>query len=172
MIYFYVTGPHLSRQPLAPNKMVQTCQEETTGNETILYFWRESLPPSTLWHTDITQCQGNCQQKQHLRCIIYFPSWGIGWWPKNMIKYHVTKKASISTLNGIVYTGMYKYGDARSYKNKITTICTFIYTCALVMHWINRPFMNAKVDHRVSWWSGGKNCYQLLHKILDKQIVL
>ena len=29
-----------------------------------------------------------------------------------MIKYYVTKKASISTLNRIVYSGIYNYGDA------------------------------------------------------------
>ena len=29
-------------------------------------------------------------------------------------KYHVTKKASISTLTGIVNTGMYNYGDTNS----------------------------------------------------------
>ena len=45
------------------------------------------------------------------------------------------------------------------------------YTCALVMHWINRPFMRAKLDQRVSWWSGGKKYYQLKRNILDKQIV-
>ena len=40
------------------------------------------------------------------------------------------------------------------------------------MHGINCQLMQAKVDWRVSWWSGGKNCYRLLLKILDTQIVL
>ena len=82
-----------------------------------------------------------------------------------MMKYYVRKKVSISTLNGIVYTGMYNYGDANSKQyifeqeptKKITPICTFFYTCALVMHWINRPFMRVKVDQRVLWWIGGKS---------------
>ena len=50
----------------------------------------------------------------------------------------------------------------RAYKNKITNICTFIYTCVLVMHWVNFPFMRYKVDQQVSWWSGeniATNCH-------------
>ena len=37
------------------------------------------------------------------------------------------------------------------------------------MHWITRPLMRSKVDQRGSLWSGGKKCYQLLLKILDKK---
>ena len=44
--------------------------------------------------------------------ILYTQRWWIRWLPKNMKNYHVTKKAYISTLTGIIYTGMYSYGDA------------------------------------------------------------
>ena len=40
------------------------------------------------------------------------------------------------------------------------------------MHWINRLFMRAKVYQRVLWWGGGKKCYQVLRKILDKHVSL
>ena len=39
---------------------------------------------------------------------------GIGSYSKLMIKYYVTKKACISTLTGIIYSGMNNYGDANS----------------------------------------------------------
>ena len=91
MIIVDVMGPHMSHQPIALNKTVQTCQAKTMDNEPILCFWRKFLLPSIPWHTDPTQCQGNFQQRQHLRCIIYSPSWGIEWWSKKMIKYYVTK---------------------------------------------------------------------------------
>ena len=80
MIIVDVTGPHLSRPPLSPNKTVQTCQSKTINNGPILCFWRHFLCPSTPWHTDLTKFQGIFQQRQHLRCIIYSPSWWIGWW--------------------------------------------------------------------------------------------
>ena len=38
------------------------------------------------------------------------------WWSKNMINYYVLKKAYISKLINIIYTGMYNYGDANSYR--------------------------------------------------------
>ena len=40
------------------------------------------------------------------------------------------------------------------------------------MHWIIWMLMQAKMEWQVSWWSGGKNCYQLPRKILDKLIMV
>ena len=166
MVLVDVTGPHLSRQPLAPNKTVQTCQPKTIDNKPILHFCRQFIFPSAPWYTDLTPFQGNFQQRQHLIFLIYSPSWGIGLWWKKMIEYYVTKKFSISTLNEILYTRMYNYVDANSWRyifeqeptKKITPSCTFLHKCDLLMHWINRPFMRAKVDRLVSWLSGGEGC--------------
>ena len=46
MVFVDVTGPHLSRQSLYLNNMVQTRQiktieNEPTNNEPILIFWRD-----------------------------------------------------------------------------------------------------------------------------------
>ena len=114
MVLADVMDSHMIRQPLTPNKTVQTCQSKTFYNELILNLLRQFLRPSLPWHTDITQYQGNLRQIQHMLCILYSKKWGIGWWSNKIIKYHVTKKASISTLTGIIYTGMYNYGNANS----------------------------------------------------------
>ena len=92
MVLADVMVPHLTRQSLPPNKTVQTCQSKTIKNETILHFWQQFLHPSLPWHTDLTQFKGNLRQRQHLRCILYSPSWGIGWWSKKTIKYYATKR--------------------------------------------------------------------------------
>ena len=115
MVPVDVTGPHLIRRPLTSNNTVQTCQANTIDNEPIPSFWWKFLRLSLPWHTDITQWQWKCWQRQHLRYILYSPSLGIGWWSKKMIKYYVTNKASISTLTRIIYTGIYNYGDANLY---------------------------------------------------------
>ena len=38
------------------------------------------------------------------------------------------------------------------------------------MYLINWPFVRAKVDQQVSWWSGGQTCYQVPLNILDKLV--
>ena len=53
---------------------------------------RQFVFPSLPWYTDLTQFQGKCLQGQHPSCIIYSPSWGVGWWSKNIIKHYVKKR--------------------------------------------------------------------------------
>jgi hypothetical protein len=38
------------------------------------------------------------------------------------------------------------------------------------MHWINLQLRRAKVDERVSWWSGGQTCYQVPLSTIDKLV--
>ena len=87
-------------------KVVTTNQFQFFGGS----FFAHPLP----WHTDQTQCQRNCQQRQHLGYILYTLSWGILWWSRKTIKYYATKKACISTLTRIIYMDMYNYCDANS----------------------------------------------------------
>ena len=49
-------------------------------------------------------------------------------------------------------------------------ITTFINKCIIVSHWINWPLRLAKVDQRVSWWSGGQTYYQVPLNIFDKLV--
>ena len=35
------------------------------------------------------------------------------------------------------------------------------YLCIIAMHWLYRPSRRAKVEQRVSSWSGGQTCYQV-----------
>ncbi len=35
------------------------------------------------------------------------------------------------------------------------------YMCIIAMHWLHRPSRRAKVEQRVSSWSGGQMCYQV-----------
>ena len=46
-----------------------------------------------------------------------------------------------------------------------------LHVCNLLMHSINQPLSHAKVDERVSWWSGGQTCYQVQFSIVVKLVV-
>ena len=109
--YCLCNGPTSDPPTNFPEQDGTNLPRKTTDNKLILCFWQHFLSPYTPRHTDLTQCQRNCQKIKHLRCIIYSPSLGIGWWSTKMINYYVTKKASISTLNRIIYKGIYNYGD-------------------------------------------------------------
>ena len=107
---------HLIRQPLTWNKTVKNFQEKIGGNESILRFWWQFPCPDHPWHNDQTQCQVNCIQRQHLGRILYNRVWEIWWWSKKIIKYHITKNVSISTLNGVVYLGTDSYSYSNSWR--------------------------------------------------------
>ena len=72
MIIVDLMVPYLSRQPLAPKKMVQTCRAKTINNELILRFSRQFIFPSSPWYTYLTQCQGN-DNKDNIWYALYIP---------------------------------------------------------------------------------------------------
>ena len=69
------------------------------------------------------------------------------------------------------WSNLAKFDNSYDFHNTFSLYTnSFINTCVLVTHWINRPLMRAKVDKQVSWRSRGKKCYQVSRKILDKQV--
>ena len=79
---FLAARLYVNRLPQTPNKMVQTFQAKTCDNEPIMCFWKQFLLPPPPCNTDQTQHQGELLQRQHLGCILYTRSSGIGWWSR------------------------------------------------------------------------------------------
>ena len=114
MIPVDLTGPHLSNQPLIPKQDGTNLQRKNYRKWTdSVFLATDSLPnqPPTYWSNTIWN---KLPTKTSFEMNYIFPKmrdWVVF---KNMIKYDVTKKAYISTLNRINFTGMYNYSDANS----------------------------------------------------------
>ena len=82
---------------------------------------------------------------------------------KNKTKNHSNFRLSLSNQA--------KFENTSDFQNPFSLyITTFLYTCIIVIHWINHPWKWAKVGQGVSWWSGGQTCYQVPLSIAVKLV--
>ena len=77
--------------------------------------------------------------------------------------FDLTKKNSAKTPNLQIL--IYKLKNPLkhlSFSSSLLLVYYFIrHMCIIAMHWLHRPSRRAKVEQRVSSWSGGQTCYQV-----------